>query len=84
MCSQLVKKKNKTHRQRCNATITRVLNTSGANYKINLNDFVAVYKAFSNLKYKHNKFSSLLHQFGLAADLAKIPNHFHCQRWLSF
>ena len=24
-------KKNKTHRQRCNATITRVLNTSGAN-----------------------------------------------------
>ena len=27
-------KKNKTHRQRCNATITRVLNTSGANYKI--------------------------------------------------
>ena len=30
-------KKNKTHRQRCNATITRVLNTSGANYKINLN-----------------------------------------------
>ena len=30
-------KKIKTHRQRCNATITRVLNTSGANYKINLN-----------------------------------------------
>ena len=30
-------KKNKTHRKRCNATITRVLNTSGANYKINLN-----------------------------------------------
>ena len=29
-------KKNKTHRKRCNATITRVLNTSGANYKINL------------------------------------------------
>ena len=34
ICSQ---KKNKTHRQRCNATITRALNTSGANYKINLN-----------------------------------------------
>ena len=30
-------KKNKTHRQLCNATITRVLNPSGANYKINLN-----------------------------------------------
>ena len=30
-------KKNKTHRQHSNATITRVLNTSGANYKINLN-----------------------------------------------
>ena len=30
-------KKNKTHRQRCNATIIRVLNTSGANNKINLN-----------------------------------------------
>ena len=30
-------KKNKTHRKRCNATITRVLNTSGANYNINLN-----------------------------------------------
>ena len=30
-------KKNKTHRKRCNATITRVLNTSRANYKINLN-----------------------------------------------
>ena len=30
-------KKNKTYRQLCNATITRVLNTKGANYKINLN-----------------------------------------------
>ena len=30
-------KKNKTHCKRCNVTITRVLNTSGANYKINLN-----------------------------------------------
>ena len=30
-------KKNKTHRKRCNATIAGVLNTSGANYKINLN-----------------------------------------------
>ena len=30
-------KKTKTHCKRGNATITRVLNTSGANYKINLN-----------------------------------------------
>ena len=30
-------KKTKTRRKRCNATITRVLNRSGANYKINLN-----------------------------------------------
>ena len=30
-------KKTKTHRKRGNATITRVLNTSGANYKININ-----------------------------------------------
>ena len=30
-------KKTKIHRKRCNATITRVLNTSVANYKINLN-----------------------------------------------
>ena len=29
------RKKNKTHRKRSNATITRVLNTSGANYKFN-------------------------------------------------
>ena len=29
-------KKTKTCRKRCNATVTRVLNTSGANYKINL------------------------------------------------
>ena len=30
-------KKTKTFREHCNAAITRVLNTSGANYKINLN-----------------------------------------------
>ena len=30
-------KKNKIHRQRCNATIKTVPNTIGANYKINLN-----------------------------------------------
>ena len=30
-------KKTKTLRERCNATITGVFNTSGANYKINLN-----------------------------------------------
>ena len=30
-------KKTKTFHEFCNATITRVLNTSGANYKINLN-----------------------------------------------
>ena len=30
-------KKKKTHYKHCNATITRVLNTSGTNYKINLN-----------------------------------------------
>ena len=30
-------RENKTHRKRCNATITRVFNTSRANYKINLN-----------------------------------------------
>ena len=30
-------KKNKTHHKRCYATITRVLTTSGANYKIDLN-----------------------------------------------
>ena len=30
-------KKTKTHHKRCNATITRVLNTSRANYKINFN-----------------------------------------------
>ena len=30
-------KKTKTFREYCNATIARVLNTSGANYKINLN-----------------------------------------------
>ena len=35
---QLVgQKKTKTFCERCNATITRVFNTSGANYKINLN-----------------------------------------------
>ena len=31
-------KKNKTHRKRCNAKITRVLNTSEANYKIRFPD----------------------------------------------
>ena len=31
-----VKRKLKTFRESCNATITKVLNTSGANYKINL------------------------------------------------
>ena len=35
--SHLVKRKLKTSRESCNATITKVLNTSGANYKINLN-----------------------------------------------
>ena len=30
-------KKTKTLHKHCNATITRVLNMSGANYKINLN-----------------------------------------------
>ena len=35
--SQLVERKLKTFRESCNATITKVLNTSGANYKINLN-----------------------------------------------
>ena len=30
-------KKTKTLRKHCNATITRVLNPSGGNYKINLN-----------------------------------------------
>ena len=35
--SQLVKRKLKTFRESCNATITKVLNTSVANYKINLN-----------------------------------------------
>ena len=34
---QLVKRKLKTFCESCNATITKVLNTSGANYKINLN-----------------------------------------------
>ena len=37
ICSQLVKRKIKPTVKRCNATITRALNTSGANYKINLN-----------------------------------------------
>ena len=30
-------KKTKTFRKHCNAAITRVLNTSGTNYKIDLN-----------------------------------------------
>ena len=33
----MVKRKPKALGESCNATITRVLNTSGANYKINLN-----------------------------------------------
>ena len=33
----VIKRKPKTLRESCNATITKVLNTSGANYKINLN-----------------------------------------------
>ena len=33
----VIKRKLKTFRESCNATITKVLNTSGANYKINLN-----------------------------------------------
>ena len=33
----MVKRKLKTFRESCNATITKRLNTSGANYKINLN-----------------------------------------------
>ena len=33
----VVKRKLKTFRKSCKATITKVLNTSGANYKINLN-----------------------------------------------
>ena len=37
ICSQLVKRKIIPTVKRCNATITRVLNTSGANYKMNLN-----------------------------------------------
>ena len=37
ICSQLVKRKIKPTVKCRNATITRVLNTSGANYKINLN-----------------------------------------------
>ena len=35
--SQLVNRKLKTFRESCNATITKGLNTSGANYKISLN-----------------------------------------------
>ena len=34
ICSQLVKRKIKSTVKRCNATITRVLNTNGANHKI--------------------------------------------------
>ena len=41
--SQLVKRKLKTFRESCNATITKVLNTSGANYKINLNCELEIY-----------------------------------------
>ena len=40
-------KKTKTFREHCNATITRVLNTSGANYKINLNRESEIYYSFT-------------------------------------
>ena len=36
-------KETKTFREHCNVTITRVLNTSGANYKINLNRKSEIY-----------------------------------------
>ena len=36
-------KKTKTLRKRCNATITRVLNMSGDDYKINLNRESEIY-----------------------------------------
>ena len=42
-------KKTKTLRKRCNATITRVLNTSGANYKINLKE--VSYRPFLMIRY---------------------------------
>ena len=59
-------KKTKTHRKRCNATITRVLNTSGANYKINLNRdsrfklilYIYIYKVI--MIHNRLKFTSLL------------------------
>ena len=41
-------KKTKTIREPCNATIARVLNTSGANYKINLKrESEIFYKSFT-------------------------------------
>ena len=41
-------KKTKTFREHCNAAITRVLNTSGPNYKINLNrESEIFYKSFT-------------------------------------
>ena len=44
----VVKRKLKTFRESCNATITKVLNTSGANYKINLNrESKIFYKSFT-------------------------------------
>ena len=36
-------KKTKTFREHCNATITRVLNTSGANYKYNYCNYFYLY-----------------------------------------
>ena len=39
----VVQKKSKTFRESCNATITRVLNTIGASYKINLNRKSEIY-----------------------------------------
>ena len=41
-------KKTKTFRDTCNARIIRVLNTSGANYKINLNrELEIIYWSFT-------------------------------------
>ena len=37
-------KKTKNFREHCNATITRVLITSGANYKININPLVGDFR----------------------------------------
>ena len=52
-------KKTKTLRKRCNATITRVLNTSGANYKINLNKLIYISQLMAPLGW-------MVRGFGLA------------------